>query len=556
MKKLVFTLTLFFVTVFMIMGQSASPKDLILLLDTSSSMSAFYRGTNDYLTGPFLGEFLRIGDTFHLIPFSGKSAVDISRRVEGRGDVETIIGRMLLQYPLEPWSDIFGALSFAEQYAGTLPESRPKKIVLVTDGDASPPPESASRSMDAAGFESLLSDVRVRLSRKGIDLAWVKAPVTAALSSGRPPAPATAAAKAPEAPKPAERPPVAERPSSSTPERPPESRPPATSPTVPPPAERPPVAERPSSSTPERPPESRPPAASPTVPPPAETGPAAAAVPQGPAEAPPEGTAESTAAAGSPDTAPPESTAAASSESAAEAPRQQPPPPRRKSPAVESREPAGGFSADSMPLPLIIGLSILGILVLGLVIFLAARRLQGTPNRVMAQAAAPAPREEPLQAQPAGGHNTDLLNSYAASRKPRTGPYENKYRPRETDYEGPLLLNLFVEDQNTAIGKRNIHAVKSGYNFTVGGGRSDFLIFLVPVPSHIGEIRCEGQNCTFIPRKPQYFPDTGSQSVPDCIGKTIRIISDKNYEIRFRLERYEDPLKALNRLLHSVQVPG
>ncbi|MDR0623259.1 MAG: hypothetical protein LBG10_02400, partial [Treponema sp.] len=62
--------------------------------------------------------------------------------------------------------------------------------------------------------------------------------------------------------------------------------------------------------------------------------------------------------------------------------------------------------------------------------------------------------------------------------------------------------------------------------------------------------------CTFIPRKPQYFPDIGSQQVPDCIGKTIRIISDKKYELNFRMERYEDPLKALNRLLRSVQVPG
>jgi hypothetical protein len=508
MKKLVFALMLFFVAVFMTTGQNASPMDLILLLDTSSSMSAFYQGVNDYLTGPFLREFLRIGDTFHLIPFSGKSAVDISRRVEGRGDVETIIGRMLLQYPLDPWSDIPGALRFAEEYAGTLPGSRPKKIVLVTDGDVSPAPGSASGSLDAAGFESFLSDARARLSRKGIDLAYVKAPVTAVPSSVPP-----SVSRPSEAPKTAERPPAAEKPPVSA-ERPPESRPPAASPETAP------------------------------VPVPAETGPVTAAAPPG-----------DTAAAAPGNAAPPEAAAAASPESAV--PSRQPQPPRRESPAAEeSRRPAGEFSAGSLPLPLIIGLSILGLLVLGLVIFLAARRLQGTPNRAMAQAAASRPREESPQAPPPQGHNTDLLNSYAANRKPRTGPYENKYRPRETDYEGPLLLNLFVEDQNTAIGKRNIHAVKSGYNFTVGGSRSDFLIFLVHVPPHIGEIRYEGQNCTFIPRKPQYFPDTGSQPVPDCIGKTIRIISDKNYEIRFRLERYEDPLKALNRLLHSVRVPG
>jgi hypothetical protein len=118
------------------------------------------------------------------------------------------------------------------------------------------------------------------------------------------------------------------------------------------------------------------------------------------------------------------------------------------------------------------------------------------------------------------------------------------------------MLNLFVEDQNTLIGKRNIHLVKPGYTFTLGGGKSDFLIFLVPIPPHIGEVRCEGSSCTFIPRQPKYFPDIGSQPVPDCIGKIIRVVSDKHYELHFRLERYEDPLKALNRLLSSVKVPG
>jgi hypothetical protein len=495
MKKLTLALALFLAAVFIISGQNSSPVDLILLLDTSSSMSGSYQGVNEYLTGPFLREFLRIGDTFHLIPFSDRSVIDIARRIEGRGDVETIIGRILLQYPLEPWSDIPEALGFAEEYAGTLPASRPKKIVLVTDGDVSPAPGSPSRSMDAAGFEGFVSDARDRLSRKGIDLAYVKAPVITAPPSGRPPAP------------------------------PPATRPSGISPPAPA----------------ERPPESRLPAAPPETArslPPVETGSSTATSP------------ESAAAASSEDTAPPESGPEDAIVHTA------PEPPHQESPAAaESRESPGEFLAGGLPLPLIAGLAILGMLVLGLIVFLAARRLQGTPKRAVARAAAPQAKET-LQSPQSQGHNTDLLNDYAASRKPRTGPYENRYRPQEMDYGGPLLLNLFVEDQNTSIGKRNIHSVKPGYNFTVGGGRSDFLIFLVPIPPHIGEIRCEGRNCTFIPRKPQYFPDTGSQPVPECIGKTIRVISDKNYEIRFRMERYEDPLKALNRLLQSVQVPG
>jgi hypothetical protein len=135
-------------------------------------------------------------------------------------------------------------------------------------------------------------------------------------------------------------------------------------------------------------------------------------------------------------------------------------------------------------------------------------------------------------------------------------PKDKPFNQNLTFDNGPPMLSLWVEDQNTAIGRRNIHAVKPGYTFSVGGGKSDFLIFLVPVPPHIADVAFDGHQCTFIPRKPQYFPDIGGQQVPNCIGKTIKVISDKNYQLHIRIERYEDPLKALNTLLHSIDVPN
>jgi hypothetical protein len=163
--------------------------------------------------------------------------------------------------------------------------------------------------------------------------------------------------------------------------------------------------------------------------------------------------------------------------------------------------------------------------------------------------------------------SAEMMSTFAASQKtsgtpPLSHPPSKpkpmpKDKPDNQSFEnGPPMLSLFVEDQNTAIGRRNIHALKAGYTFSVGGGKSDFLIFLVPMPPHIADLHFDGRQCTFIPRKPQYFPDIGSQQVPNCIGKTIRVISDKRYELHIRMERYEDPLKALNKLLHSIAVPG
>ena len=211
-----------------------------------------------------------------------------------------------------------------------------------------------------------------------------------------------------------------------------------------------------------------------------------------------------------------------------------------------------------IPLPLLILLALLALLILGLIIFFAARNLHSSPNRVMAKAAR-APQSQKRDA--------DLMSKYAQTQRSHAQqplqqaapvrkfvPKDSVYVPDETD--GPMMLTLIVEDQNTAIGKRNIHSVKPGHNFSVGGGKSDFLIFLVSFPPHIADVYFDGRNCTFTPRKPQYFPDIGSQSLLNCIGKNIRIMSDKNYELYIRIERYEDPLKALNKLLNSITVPG
>jgi hypothetical protein len=185
----------------------------------------------------------------------------------------------------------------------------------------------------------------------------------------------------------------------------------------------------------------------------------------------------------------------------------------------------------------------------------------------MAQAAAAGSRKPSEAERENQERDAEMMSAFAASRttsaapplshpppKPKPMP---KDKPDDQSFEnGPPMLSLFVEDQNTAIGRRNIHALKAGYTFSVGGGKSDFLIFLVPMPPHIADVQFDGRQCTFIPRKPQYFPDIGSQQVPNCIGKTIRVISDRHYELHIRMERYEDPLRALNKLLHSISVPG
>ncbi|MDR2194542.1 MAG: hypothetical protein LBP19_08790 [Treponema sp.] len=120
----------------------------------------------------------------------------------------------------------------------------------------------------------------------------------------------------------------------------------------------------------------------------------------------------------------------------------------------------------------------------------------------------------------------------------------------------PAFLSLFVEDQNTNIGRRNTHTIGTGYALTLGGGNSDFLIFLVPLPQNIATIRFDGNECVFIPQKRQFFPELNGNMLPNCTGKTIKIRSKRNYDLFIRIMRHEAPYKKLRSLFQSIRLPA
>jgi hypothetical protein len=566
MKRTILAVILIVCAAFAVYGQNTSPIDLVLLLDTSASMSSSYENVTNYVTGSFLSEFLRVGDTFHLIAFSGTPRLDVARRIADRGDVETIIGRMMLQYPVENGSNIGAAIIFAERYIASLP-ARPKKIILVSTGGS-----------DASG---LISAARQRL---GLNNTIDFIQVTPGQAIANPPASGRSGQRTiyPGSSAPPTIPPSTAVPSTVTPagtaagsqtqtpgttavspNTPAATRPGATAVTPDTTTSRPGTSTAAQDTT-----TSRPGTAASTD---TTTGSGATSTPGTGTQNPqttgtvsPSGTEQqrqsSTGATGT-------ETREQSQQSGSQTAGDTDTPSARETASLPVPIKPRGETTESpvYSMPLIIGVIVLALLVLGLIIFFSSRKLGSSPNRAMAQAASsPSPKTVLKDDMVPFVDHSKELSSYAASQnRQRTTPYtnrpvkvDNSKSPAVINPSGPLLLNLFVEDQNTAIGKRNIHSLKSGYSLSVGGGNSDFLIFLVPIPPHIGEIRRNGSQCTFIPRKPKYFPDLGSNELRDCINKTIRIVSDKNYEMRFRFEMYEDPLEALNRILMSVSVPG
>ncbi|GAB6390942.1 MAG: VWA domain-containing protein [Treponematales bacterium] len=533
-------------------AQTGGPADIIMLLDTSRSMSGYYGEVSDYLTGPFLKQFLRLGDTFHLISFGGKAQVEITRRVGGAGDVETIAARLLLMYPLEPASDVAGALQFAGKYAASLPGDRRKRIVLLT----------------SAGEEvrELVSAAAARLRGQGTELQFIPVPPPLAAQLESPAAPSpTAVPPTPSVPQPAlpvEVPPLAA----------------AASPAVPRPSSGVPLAaaiagggvvllllggiiflatkrchRRPDRAV-----------ARAAVPPPRPRVPAPLApCPVPAAVSAPEKRLtvkeQTKDAARAAQETPPAKNAPVKVEQMGKMQQTQTVAKAKIAEAAQSAKPPAGASPvpTALPLP-----PVKDALVKAETAKSAKSPAGFTAKPVVASPPSAASPPAGFTDRPAGA----FLPPPAVPLSPLTAPPLlplRQFRPLPKDapdenegFDGPLVLRLFVEGQTTAIGRRNIHEVKPGAALTIGGGRSDFLIFLVPMPPAIAELRFDGAHCVFVPRKPKYFPDIGSHEVPKCLGKTIRVISDRNYELHIRIERYHDPLVTLNRLLNSVSVPG
>lgn len=153
----------------------------------------------------------------------------------------------------------------------------------------------------------------------------------------------------------------------------------------------------------------------------------------------------------------------------------------------------------------------------------------------------------------------DALAAFAAAaspvRKPAvaaSGPVSFTPTVKRT---ASLRVEFRVEDQNPHVGLRNIRTLHSGGKKTIGGKRSDFLVFLVPVPSKVAEVYFDGEDLTIVPLKPEFFPDYAGP-IPNCLNRPVKMVSRHGKTLLLSFELYVPPADRLNRLLHCVDAPG
>ncbi len=112
----------------------------------------------------------------------------------------------------------------------------------------------------------------------------------------------------------------------------------------------------------------------------------------------------------------------------------------------------------------------------------------------------------------------------------------------------PRMIEMRVSEQNSHVGFRNIHRIPEGASRTIGGGFSAYLIFLVPVPGRIAEIRNDGGTYTFTPLRVELFPGIKG-SVRDCLGVEIPMVTPKGLRFTLRFRPWISPLDEINALM-------
>lgn len=146
-----------------------------------------------------------------------------------------------------------------------------------------------------------------------------------------------------------------------------------------------------------------------------------------------------------------------------------------------------------------------------------------------------------------------LLNSTENRLSRRPNFSQNYYGRISTKPSQSGMTELFVYNQTTSIGKRNIHVMKPGSRMSIGGSKNDsFLIFLVPFPANLAQIQYDGSKYQISILKPEYFPYENSNIIHNCIGRDITVVSKKGYHVTFIFRGYEDPKIRLNTILTSI----
>jgi len=474
--------------------------DIVVMVDTSASMFPYFDDLRQYLLEDILITKLNPGDGFHLLSFDNSPRTEMQTVIEDSATLGALVRRLGLLYPLGRYTDLVAAIEMLLAYVEQLPEPNSKLVLLLTDGIHDPPPDSPN-VMGAAEVQATLLQSARRIKREGWSVHILQMPGSFVPGAG-----------GEQAGEPALEPFAAELGGEIEVYEGEEKETLAARltgiPTVTFPSALGSVGRRFRVqfriSNPRREALSfrvvglsgsegdllaRP--VSVTV--------------------DPEQTAEFTLALKLPGNFPPGPRSLMLELVTAD-------PPTRLSPSRGELSFTYSASQTRDLLWLLLILGALVLIVIARLLLLLVRKLQ----------------------------ELSFAGVFAEATRVGTGHRGG----RQSGLHRPLIMRVVM--QNSRIGSRNIHQVPRGGSRSVGGDGSKFLIYYLPMPKRIGDIKNDNDRYIFIPRKTEYFP-TLDGPVPDCLGRRIEVLSKHGQVVTFYFEQFISPLEEINRLMRSIR---
>jgi hypothetical protein len=153
----------------------AEQADVIVLIDSSESLFPYFDSVIEYVKKSVVTDFVREGDTFHILTFAETSQLELSQAVTGEADLRAIVTRLYLLYPLGKHTDLASSLNYLYQYASDLAE-RPKSVIIITDGIHNPADTSPYAGKSAQEIGDIVKDSIQKMRTRGWKVSYIRVP--------------------------------------------------------------------------------------------------------------------------------------------------------------------------------------------------------------------------------------------------------------------------------------------------------------------------------------------------------------------------------------------
>lgn len=170
--KRIFTFFLVLFCVFSLgFTQNTKSNDVVILLDTSSSMLPYFQRVCEQVLPGVAESFIRLGDTIHLISFNSQYHLELAKNIKTKQDVEDVVSRFMLLYPLGKETDFISALQYTERYTKSLGLTNNKTIIVVSDGIHAP-----KNNFSLEVVKTQVDSIATNMKNAGWDVYFIKIP--------------------------------------------------------------------------------------------------------------------------------------------------------------------------------------------------------------------------------------------------------------------------------------------------------------------------------------------------------------------------------------------